>query len=110
MKRIVVKELKEFSDILKRKNDIFEGVHLCLDNFTQAQLVCFLGDNKDKEVSQRDIENALRLSKSSVSSLIDTLENKKVIKREASLSDARRNVIKLSQETLDSISIIERTY
>ena len=107
MRRIVIEELKEFSDLITKKHNIFEGISVCIDNFTQAQAVCFIGDNKDREVSQKDIEKALNLSKSSVSSLIDTLEKKGVIQREASFLDARRNVIRLSQNTLDSISIIE---
>jgi len=107
MDKIVIKELKKFSDLIKKNNNIFEGVDLNLDNFSQAQLVCFIGDNKDREVNQKDIEKALCLSKSSVSSLLDTLENKNVIKREISKVDARKNIIKLSDEMVENIMKVE---
>ena len=107
MDKVVINELKEFGDILKKKVNFFEGTKVCVDNITQAQVVCFIGENQDKEISQRDIEQFLKCSKSSVSSLLDTLEKKGVIIREASLSDARKNIIKLSDNTIESIKHVE---
>ncbi len=107
MNKIVIKELKEFSDVFKKQVDIFKGINICLDNFTQAQVVCYLDDRKDEEVSQKDLEDFLKLSKSSVSSLLDTLEKKHAIIREVSKKDARKNVIKLSDNTIESIKHVE---
>lgn len=107
MDKVVINELKEFGDILKKKVNFFEGTKVCVDNMTQAQVVCFIGENHDKEISQRDIEKFLNCSKSSVSSLLDTLEKKKVIIREVSKSDARKNIIKLSNDTIESIKHVE---
>ena len=107
MDKVVINELKEFGDILKKKVNFFEGTKVCVDNMTQAQVVCFIGENQDKEISQRDIEKFLKCSKSSVSSLLDTLEKKDVIIREVSKSDARKNIIKLSNDTIESIKHVE---
>ena len=49
----------------------------------------------------------MNCSKSSVSSLLDTLEKKEVIIREVSKSDARKNIIKLSNDTIESIKHVE---
>ena len=94
MDKVVINELKEFGDILKKKVDLFEGTKVCVDNITQAQVVCFIGEHSDKEISQRDIEKFLKCSKSSVSSLLDTLEKKGVIIREAVLDLMKDNIRK----------------
>jgi DNA-binding MarR family transcriptional regulator len=107
MDKVVINELKEFGDILKKKVNFFEGTKVCVDNMTQAQVVCFIGEHQDEEISQRDIEKFLNCSKSSVSSLLDTLEKKDVIIREVSKSDARKNIIKLSNDTIESIKHVE---
>ena len=107
MERLLIKELKDFSDEFKRKINLYEGTKICLDNFTQAQVVCYIDDCKDREISQRDLEKFLNLSKSSVSSLLDTLEKKHVIRREVSKCDARKNIIKLSKSTVESIKHVE---
>ena len=69
-----------------------------LNNLTQIQIVKHLLDNEDTEVYQKDFENSLRLRKSTISGILDTMEKNRIIVRLSSEKDARGKIIKLSEE------------
>ena len=54
------------------------------------------------EVCQKDLEIETRLKKASITGTLDSLEEKGIIIRVQSEDDKRKNIIVLSQETLDA--------
>lgn len=67
----------------------------------QMQIIAFLEQNKEKEIYQKDLEKQLAISKAAISGVIKTMEKKGIVERIHSSSDARKNKIVLSQESLE---------
>ena len=67
---------------------------------TQIRIVLFLIEHRDEIISQKDIENHLKLSRATVSDVLNTMEKKGYIKKIASKEDARANNIVLNDIAL----------
>lgn len=68
----------------------------CVDgnmSATTARIICLLVENKDRDVFQKDIEEFLYLKKSSVSLILNNMEQGNFIVRQSVSHDARLNKI-----------------
>lgn len=75
-------------------NHFFEGQGI---TFPQSRVMDFLFKNPDKEsINQRDLERALGIKASSISSLVHNLESKGLIMGERTERDARNKNITLT--------------
>ena len=81
-----------------------------ITNFSQLQIITCLYTNPDKDLLQKDFEDVLRLSKSTISGLLDTLEKNGVIKRVKSKKDGRSKVIKFTKKCQNSIEEMRLSY
>lgn len=69
-----------------------------IKNFTQMQILVFLLNNPDKTIYQKDIGEALKLRKSSITEHLDYLEMIGAIERVQDITDKRKNSIRLSEK------------
>ncbi len=99
MERYPLKEIKEFENEFRRNNCI-EKPNLGVINYSQMQIIRYLVDNFNRDVSQKELESVLNIRKSTISGIIDTMEKKNIIKRELSLEDGRSKIIKISNEKI----------
>lgn len=67
----------------------------------QIQIITILEENKDKDIYQKDLEKELNVSKAAISGVIKTMEKKGIVERIHSSTDARKNKIVLSQQSLE---------
>ena len=90
-----------FDSIKELDKAILKKLSIC-DKFipTQMKIVKYILNSK-KEVSQKDIEKALNLSKATVSDVINRMEKKNLIIRKENNKDFRSKYITLSSEALD---------
>ena len=65
---------------------------------SQGWLIGYLYNNRDKELYQRDLEEKLHLAKSSIATILQTLEQSGYIRRETPPHDARQKKIVLTPE------------
>ncbi len=61
-------------------------------------LIGYLDDNRDKVIYQRDLEDQLHLAKSSIATILQTLEQAGYIRRETPPHDARQKQVILTPE------------
>lgn len=78
-----------------------------IKNFSQIQIIYYLVSNKDKVIYQKDIVDALKLKKSSITEHLDYLESVGLIERKQDPVDKRKNSIVLSDEALKKENEIE---
>ena len=62
----------------------------------QARIIDYLIINKDKDISQKDLEEALNVSKVTISGAIKAMERNNIVKREVNAQDARSKKITLT--------------
>lgn len=68
----------------------------------QSRILCYIFDESGKkEVIQKDIEDFFGIRGASVTSMLQTLEKKKLIARKPSKIDARRKVLKVTKKGED---------
>lgn len=65
----------------------------------QSRILKYLVKNKDKEIYQKDLEDIFQISKATVSSVLFTMENNKIIQRVVSSNDARSKRIELTEKS-----------
>ncbi len=66
----------------------------------QIKIITILEENKEKDIYQKDLEKELNVSKAAISGVIKTMEKKGIVERIHSSTDARKNKIVLSQQSL----------
>ena len=74
---------------------------------TQIRIILFLIEHKNEIISQKDIENHLKLSRATVSDVLNTMEKNGYIKKVASYEDARTNNIVLNDIALEMHKKVE---
>ncbi len=67
----------------------------------------YLYDNKDKDVFQKDFEKQFCIARSTVTNIIQLLEEKGLVRREFVKSDARLKKVILTQKGIESHEKIE---
>lgn len=75
--------------------------------YTQATVIGFLNMNRHGEICQKDIEHGLGLTHPTVSSILNRLEEKKLIQTEPLQSDRRYKKIVLTEKSADMTHAIK---
>lgn len=88
-------KINKLMNIIVRDIDSEETIALKL-NKTQIQVIIIL--KKNKEIKMSDLTNYTNLSKSSITSIVDSLEEINLVNRIRSKSDRRVIIVKLSDE------------
>ncbi|MGN1301795.1 MAG: MarR family transcriptional regulator, partial [Clostridia bacterium] len=65
----------------------------------QARIIDFLVLHQNEDINQKDLKNYLEVSKATVSSALQTMENNEIIKRVTSKEDARSKKIILMENS-----------
>ena len=99
MKRYPIKEIKSFENEFRRKV-IIKDKKIMISNYSQVQVIKYLMDNINKDISQKELENVLGIRKSTMSGILDTMEKRNIIKRISSDIDRRSKIIKLSDDNI----------
>ena len=99
MKRYPIKEIKSFENEFRRKV-IIKDKKIMISNYSQVQVIKYLMDNINKDISQKELENVLGIRKSTMSGILDTMEKRNIIKRVSSDIDRRSKIIKLSDDNI----------
>lgn len=74
--------------------------------YTQATVIGYLNRNQESEICQKDIEHGLGLTHPTVSSILNRLEEKKLIMTEPLESDRRYKKIVLTKKSASMTSAI----
>lgn len=97
---LIIKLLKNDADrqfeTLARKNG--------MDDLTSnhGRILGYLYSNMDKDIFQKDIEQEFNISRATVSNLVQLVEKKGYIRREAISEDARLKKLVLTEKGIDS--------
>lgn len=75
--------------------------------YTQANVLGFLNLNRSREICQKDIEHVLGLTHPTVSSVLNRLEEKKMIATEPLQSDRRYKKIILTEKSSGMESVMK---
>lgn len=109
MQRYPLKELKSFYNEFICKKGVIND-HCQVNSFSQFQIIKYLIENKDDDIYQKDFENVLKIRKSTVSGILNTMEKNNIIRRLHSEADARGKIIKLTDEALEFHKKMEKGF
>ena len=101
--RYITKEIPDFMKEAREytKRSIHQSqLNLPTLNHTSLKIIAYLNEHEDKDVNQKELENALHLKRSTISSVLDTMENNDCIKRIPSRLDARKKIIKINEQKI----------
>ena len=84
--RIISKEIKQLIDS-SLNNDLTN---------IQIAILCYIDRNKNKEIYQKDIENFLKIRRSTTTEILKTMERKYLITRTENIKDKRKKIITIS--------------
>ena len=65
----------------------------------QTRVICFLYQNRDRDIFQKDIEKEFSVRRATVSVLLRTMELKQLVTRESVSSDARLKKVVLTAKS-----------
>lgn len=108
--REVGHEIKVVSNLMRRKLQQvpeFDTWTNMTDN--QGWIIKYLYDHRDEDVFQRDLETAFSVRRSTVTGMIQLMEKKGLVVREAVESDARLKKIVLTEKAIDLQHNVEET-
>lgn len=66
----------------------------------QVEVITYLIENKDRPIYQKDIEEKLNISKAAVSDVLNSMEGRGIITKEADACDARKKKIIISKSAI----------
>ncbi len=103
MQRNVISEIKNLNNCMvkklftlgKKEDEKFHPRPL------QVEIITYLIENKDKTIYQKDIEEKLKISKAAVSDVLNSMEGRGIITKEADVYDARRKRIIISKKAIE---------
>ena len=103
-------EFLSLGNILRRYVDNSNGIKYA-EKYTGSNcwVLGFLFHNRDREIFQKDIEDAFSIRRSTVSRTIKLMEKKGLIKRESVDYDARLKKIVLTEKAMEIIENDMRT-
>lgn len=112
-----IKERRKAGHIIRLMNRSFkhrfvkEGLESGLDEVTimHGWIMGYLACNQDKDIYQKTIEQTFGIGRSSVTSLVQLMEKKGFINREAVEGDARLKRIRLTEEGLHTAARVKNT-
>lgn len=110
MQRNVISEIKNLNNCIvkklftlgKKKDEKFHPRPL------QVEIITYLIENKDKTIYQKDIEEKLKISKAAVSDVLNSMESRGIITKEADVCDARRKRIIISKKAIETHDVMMR--
>lgn len=102
MKKTVSFELHILTNLMKRESE-----SSCLCKFhrqtdltdMQSRIIAFLHQKKAEEIFQKDIEKEFSIRRPTVTILLQTMEKKNLVKREAVVYDARLKKVMLTPKS-----------
>jgi DNA-binding MarR family transcriptional regulator len=94
IKREFDKSLNTLNTLKKRKS----GVELTSSN---VHIIKFLYENRDKEISQKDIEVNFSLTAPTISANLKLMEKNGLVTRKYSTKDTRVKIVMLTQKAID---------
>lgn len=111
MQKTITNELKKLdTEIARRLFSISKEKNIdAPPSPLQGRIMKYLVNNKDKEIYQKDLEDIFKVSKATVSSVLLSMENNKLIKRITLDTDARSKKIVLaenSQKVYEDMKIV----
>ena len=77
---------------------------------SQLSVLGFLSFHQDQDIYQRDVENFFKLRRSTISSLLNTLERKQLIRRTPVSHDARLKKLELTEQGHQSSYYVYHTF
>ncbi|MDO5440337.1 MAG: MarR family transcriptional regulator [Erysipelotrichaceae bacterium] len=98
MKTLTIDMVRDLHQIIRKAIDGENQKPKALKNLTQMQIMLYLVNNEDKTIYQKDIGEALKLKKSSITEHLDYLESVGEIERVQDENDKRKNSIRLSEK------------
>lgn len=107
MERSVIKDIREIEMIIGdyiTKSQKYEKYI----NHTQMQIILYLIRHEGEDVCQKDLEIETHLKKASITGTLDSMEDKGIILRKQSEEDKRKNLIYLSEKTLNEKERIKK--
>lgn len=110
MQRNVISEIKNLNNCMvkklftlgKKEDEKFHPRPL------QVEIITYLIENKDKTIYQKDIEEKLKISKAAVSDVLNSMESRGIITKEADVCDARRKRIIISKKAIETHDVMMR--
>lgn len=110
MQRNVISEIKNLNNCMvkklftlgKKEDEKFHPRPL------QVEILTYLIENKDKTIYQKDIEEKLKISKAAVSDVLNSMESRGIITKEADVCDARRKRIIISKKAIETHDVMMR--
>ncbi len=108
MQRNVISEIKSLNNCMvkklftlgKKEDEKFHPRPL------QVEIITYLIENKDKTIYQKDIEEKLNISKAAVSDVLNSMEGRGIITKEADVCDARRKRIIISKRAIETHDVM----
>ena len=102
-------KLRKVGRLMRRNMDKSETKRY-LDSLTgtHGYIICFLRENKDKDVFQKDIEKRFSIRRSTATEILQRMEKSGLISRLALSSDARLKKISLTEKAENLIEYLHR--
>jgi len=95
-------EIKIASNVIKRRIDRSSIVkHIESLTGTQSWIICFLYENQNRDVFQRDLESEFSLRRSTITGILQLMEKNQLIKRESVSYDARLKKLVLTDKAIE---------
>lgn len=109
-KRKIGFEIKSTSNRISRQILYFSAINES-ERLTgmHGWVLGFLYDNRDRDIFQKDLENIIETRKSSITNMLQTMEQNGLIVRQSVDKDARLKKILLTQKGIDLQSRIKYT-
>lgn len=100
--------LRNVNILIKRKMEASEGKRL-MDNVTgtHGYVICYLMDNKERDVFQRDIEKRFSIRRSTCTNILNLMQKNGLIERSCVQSDARLKKITLTKKAEEIFAALE---
>ncbi len=97
-------KIRKVGHLMRRQMDKSEAKQY-LDSITgtHGYIVCYLDDNRDKDVFQKDIEKQFSIRRSTVTEILQRMEKSGLIQRLSVSSDARLKKIVLTEKAKNTI-------
>ena len=108
MDKSLIIEIKKIDNLILRKllsySKEISNVPL---SPVQIAIIKYLNDNKNNHIYQKDIEQFIQNRKSTISSILDTMQKNNIIERINSKEDLRSKEIKLTEKGINISNKIE---
>lgn len=107
MERKIGYEIKMLNNLIERNIvETHKHINECVITPVQLQIIIYLLDKK--EAFQNELEDYLKIRRSTISGILKTMEKNNMIKKVKSLDDARINKIVLTNLSLERIKLIQK--